>query len=74
MKTGTVVEYAVKRTKEHVHRFIALADMLEGGPVDEAKLSEWESKDNIFPDIDPRVYRSRPGETLAQGVAATPSV
>ena len=72
MKTGTVVEYAEKRCKEHVHRFLELAKMCESGAVDAERLSEWESRDNIFGNIDYLVYRSRPGETLALGVAQMP--
>ncbi len=72
MKTGTVVEYAEKRCKEHVHRFLRIADMCEAGDFDETQLAEWESRDNIFRQLDWRVYCSKPGETLALGVAATP--
>jgi 1,4-alpha-glucan branching enzyme len=69
MKTGTVVEYAEKRCKEHIHRFLKLAEMCENGGADESRLAEWEAKDNIFDHIDFRVYCSRPGETLAMGSA-----
>ena len=58
MKTGTMVEYAIRRTKEHVLRFTRLHDQL-------ALRRRWtragsrtiESRDNIFPEIDYRVYR-----------------
>jgi len=56
MKTGTMVEYAVKRTKDHVIRFNSLYDMLKSGRVDVSLLEEFERKDNIFPDMDYRVY------------------
>ncbi len=56
MKTGTMVEYAVKRTKDHLSRFARLADQLESGEVDYEWLSQIEYKDNIFPDINFRVY------------------
>ena len=52
MNTQTMVEYAVKRTKVHIHRFYKLYDMLNSGNFDEGYLSEMEWKDNIFPDID----------------------
>jgi len=74
MKTGTVTEYAEKRTKEHLHRFAALADMLEGGRFDEGRLADYEGRDNIFPAIDWRHWRSRPGEVLAAGAVRTPAV
>ena len=57
MKTGTMVEYAVKRTKEHLFRFTRLYDDIRANNIDAAWLSDIEGKDNIFPDIDYRVYR-----------------
>jgi len=58
MKTGTMVEYAKKRTRDHVARFDYLYRALSSGTgVDEAELSEIERRDNIFPDLDYRVYR-----------------
>ncbi|MCB1162057.1 DUF1957 domain-containing protein [bacterium] len=73
MKTGTVVEYAEKRTKEHLHRFAELTRMLDGGGVDEGRLADLEGRDNIFPAIDWRHWRSRSGEVLAAGVVRTPT-
>ena len=52
MKTKTTVDYAVKRTRQHIFRFQKLYNMLNSGNYDEAYLSEMETKDNIFPDID----------------------
>lgn len=56
MKTNTMVEYAVKRTKDHILRFTDLWDSLNAGCIDEGYLRDIESKDNIFPAIDFRVY------------------
>lgn len=56
MKTGTMVEYAVKRTKDHVVRFNALYDMITDRKVDGRFLEDLEYRDNIFPEIDYRVY------------------
>lgn len=56
MKTNTMVEYAVKRTKDHVLRFTDLYFAIKSSSVDEAYLREIEHKDNIFPNIDFRVY------------------
>ncbi|MBI1883267.1 MAG: DUF1957 domain-containing protein [Chlamydiae bacterium] len=56
MKTGTMVEYAVKRTKEHLLRFDDLYHQVCENRVNESFLNEIESKDNIFPDLDYRVY------------------
>ncbi len=59
MKTGTTVPYATKRTNEHVKRFTRIYDRLTGGlPVDEAWLHEVEWRDNLFPEMDYRVYAS----------------
>jgi len=57
MKTGTMVEYAVKRTKDHVNRFTALYDMIKAGRPDLRLVEELEYKDNLFPEMDYRVYR-----------------
>ncbi len=56
MKTGTNVNYAVRRTKEHIVRFTRLYDSLSSGKIDQTYLSEIEYKDNIFPEIDYKVY------------------
>lgn len=56
MKTGTMVPYAVHRTREHLLRFLKLYDMLKLGRIDAAWLSGVEARDNIFPEIDYRVY------------------
>ncbi|OHC07346.1 MAG: glycoside hydrolase, partial [Planctomycetes bacterium RIFOXYD2_FULL_41_16] len=52
MKTGTMVEYAAKRTKEHLFRFTRLYDDIRANNIDATRLSDIEGKDNIFPDID----------------------
>ena len=57
MKTGTMVEYAHRRTREHVLRFNRIADQLKHRNVDEGWLSMVEGRDNIFPEVDYRVYR-----------------
>jgi len=57
MKTGTMVEYAVKRTKSHLMRFNKLYDEIKASSIDEDWLSKCEYLDNIFPEIDYRVYR-----------------
>jgi 1,4-alpha-glucan branching enzyme len=57
MKTGTTVEYAKKRTRDHVARFTYLHRVLTEGGLDEAILREFEERDNIFPEIDYRIYR-----------------
>ncbi|GAC1342918.1 MAG: DUF1957 domain-containing protein [Myxococcales bacterium] len=56
IKTGTMVDYAVRRTKEHLLRFNRLYEQLRSGSVDETWLASVESRDNLFPEIDYRVY------------------
>ena len=56
MKTATMVPYAVRRTKEHVHRFGRLAAMIDSGNVDEGELGDLEWRDNLLPGLDYRVY------------------
>jgi 1,4-alpha-glucan branching enzyme len=56
MYAETMVEYAVKRTKDHLLRFTRLYQDIRKGTIDKTWLADIESKDNIFPDIDYRVY------------------
>jgi 1,4-alpha-glucan branching enzyme len=56
MKTGTMVSYAVKRTKDHLLRFDRLYHSIKANQIDEAWLRDIEHKDNIFPDINYRLY------------------
>ena len=55
---GTTVEYATRRFRSHIRRFDALASEIERGQIDEERLREIEWRDNIFAEIDYRVYRS----------------
>jgi 1,4-alpha-glucan branching enzyme len=58
MKTGTMVEYAKKRTRDHIARFDYLYRALTGQTaLDERIVREFEERDNIFPELDYRVYR-----------------
>jgi 1,4-alpha-glucan branching enzyme len=56
MKTGTAVTYALKRTKDHLGRFRKLYEDLKHGSIDIDWLSDAEAKDNIFPELDYRIY------------------
>jgi len=56
MKTGTMVPYAVKRTKDHILRFNRLHDQIESNQIDEAFLGNCEWRDNIFPNVNWRYY------------------
>ena len=56
MRTGTLVEYAVRRTKEHMGNFLDLYDQLTNGGVNEAQLRDLEWRNNVFPQIDYRLF------------------
>lgn len=56
MTTGTMVEYAEKRTKEHIYNFTTLYNQIKNNSIDEGFLSNLEYRDNIFPEIDYKVY------------------
>ena len=51
LRAGTSPDYARRRVKDHLLRFIALHDMLTITRVDEKWLAEIESRDNLFPDV-----------------------
>jgi len=55
-KTGTCTPYAFKRTRDHIEHFTKLYDSIKSNSIYEPWLNEIEYKDNIFPDIDYRVY------------------
>ncbi|MGD1928782.1 MAG: glycoside hydrolase family 57 protein [Leptolyngbyaceae cyanobacterium] len=57
MRTGTMVPYAVRRTRSHLSRFTKLWEDLNEGKVDSGWLVKVEAIDNIFPNINYRVYR-----------------
>jgi len=52
LRAGTSPDYARRRVKDHLLRFIALHDQLTVTKVDEKWLREIESRDNLFPDVD----------------------
>lgn len=56
MKTGTMVEYAVKRTRDHIERFNRLVVEINENRINLDWLADIEYKDNLFSDIDYRVY------------------
>ncbi len=51
LRAGTSPDYARRRVKDHLLRFIALHDQLTATGVDEKWLTEIESRDNLFPDV-----------------------
>lgn len=59
MSTGTMVDYATRRTTIHLRRFNRLYEDIRAGALDRDWLIRLEYLDNIFPDLDYRVYRPR---------------
>jgi 1,4-alpha-glucan branching enzyme len=57
MRTGTMVPYAVRRTRSHLMRFNKLYEDIKIGKIDSGWLEKVEEIDNIFPQINYRVYR-----------------
>lgn len=57
MTTGTMLEYAEKRTRDHLLNFMNLYEQINAGSIDEFYLAGLESGNNIFPEIDFRIYR-----------------
>lgn len=51
LRTGTSPDYARKRVKDHLLRFIALHEQLTTTRIDEPWVQQIEALDNIFPDI-----------------------
>jgi 1,4-alpha-glucan branching enzyme len=66
IKTQSHVEYAVKRTKDHLLRFTRLYDEIRGNRIDETWLCTIEYRDNIFPDIDYGVYAEAVGHSRTE--------
>ena len=56
LRTGTSPEYARRRVKDHLLRFSKIYEQLGGSKVDEVWLTEVESKDNIFPEVNWRYW------------------
>ena len=56
LRTGTSPDYARKRVKDHLLRFIALHEQLTTTGVDDPWLRGLESVDNIFPEVNYRYW------------------
>jgi 1,4-alpha-glucan branching enzyme len=59
IRTGTMVDYAVARTREHLSAFLTLEEQIRRGSVDQVALAQLEAKHNLFPTVDYRVYTPR---------------
>ncbi|HJW70670.1 MAG TPA: DUF1957 domain-containing protein, partial [Candidatus Binatia bacterium] len=58
MRTGTTVSYATRRMNEHILRFNRFYRELKDSRVTEPWLADVEAKDNLFPQLDYRIYAS----------------
>ncbi|MFZ5626252.1 MAG: glycoside hydrolase family 57 protein [Bacillota bacterium] len=56
MKTGTMVNYAIRRTKNHIHNFTRLYEQLLQNQLDLHWLQELETTNNLFPWLNYRIY------------------
>ena len=57
LRAGTSPDYARRRVKDHLLRFLTLHDQLIAASVDASWLHEVELRDNIFPDVDWTCWR-----------------
>jgi 1,4-alpha-glucan branching enzyme len=57
LRAGTSPDYARRRVKDHLLRFIALHEQLTLTQVDEKWLREIEARDNLFPDVDWKYWK-----------------
>jgi len=57
MRTGTMVPYAVRRTRSHLMRFNKLYEDILQSKIDSGWLEKVEAIDNIFPNVNYQVYR-----------------
>lgn len=56
MTTGTMVQYAEKRTRDHLVNFNRLFEQIKQSNIDEGFVNWLEGKNNIFPLVDYKVY------------------
>jgi 1,4-alpha-glucan branching enzyme len=56
IKGGAHKEYAIQRTKTHLLRLIRLKEQIETGAIDDQWLAAIESQNNIFPNINYRIF------------------
>lgn len=56
LSTNTMADYARRRVTGHLEHFQALKGMIDAGTIDIDYLTRLEKRNNLFPDIDYRVY------------------
>ena len=60
LRTGTSPDYAARRVKEHLLRFLSLHEQLTTTRINEKQLCQLEAQDNIFPDLNYRYWQAKP--------------
>ncbi len=56
LSTNTMADYARRRVTDHLEHFQALCEMVRSGSIDTDYLRRLEERNNLFPDLDYRVY------------------
>jgi 1,4-alpha-glucan branching enzyme len=59
IKSGTTVGYAQRRVKEHIANFTRIYESLSSNTMDTEWLTTLEKRNNVFPDLDYRVFQRR---------------
>jgi 1,4-alpha-glucan branching enzyme len=59
MTTNTTVDYAVKKVKTHLNRFLELYSMVDSGNINENFVGDCEWRDTIFQEMDYKVYADK---------------
>jgi len=59
IKSGTTVGYAERRVKEHISNFTRIYESLSANTMDTEWLTTLEKRNNLFPDLDYRVFQRR---------------
>ena len=62
LRTGTSPDYAVKRVKDHLHRFLDIYEQLGKKKIDRHWLGQVEQMDNIFPKLNYKLWASTAAE------------
>jgi len=64
----TMVDYAVFRTKKHLANFSLLVDGIINKQLEERKIAELEKINDIFPDLDFKIYQRNTGVRLGKEI------
>ncbi len=59
IKSGTTVGYAERRVKEHIANFTRIYESLSSNTMDTEWLTTLEKRNNLFPDLDYKVFQRR---------------